>query len=449
MPSAEARNRRPHPLRHRDFRLLFTGRALSLLGDAVVPTALSLAVLRATGSTAALALVLGCAMLPKLLLLPVGGVLADRFRARTLALTTDLVRCASQLLVGLQLLGQDPSLAVLATAEAVGGAASAFAMPCLYPLVTGTVEATDRQRANALVATAESAGRLGGPALAGLLVLTVGPGWAFLLDAATFALSACLLALLRVTHVPLAARSFLADLVEGWTQVSSRAWYWPSLLAHAVHNVALSMLLVLGPAVAVGQLGGEGVWVAVVQAGGVGLLVGNALSSRVYPRRPVLTVNLLGLLFCLPLALFAAAAPAPWTIASYGVAMAGLGYLNPTWQTTVQNAIPPTALARVTSYDWLLSLAAMPVGYTLGPWAASQWGTAVPLTAAAVLASAGAATAAVPAVRRFTSDGPRPAGGADGADVADVAPGPSSSPGPRPDPGPQAADGPPAGATPG
>ncbi|MGI5349281.1 hypothetical protein ACQEU8_13945 [Streptomyces sp. CA-250714] len=115
----------PHPLRQRAFRVLLTGRALSLLGDAVVPAALALAVLRATGSASALALVLGCAMVPKLVLLPVGGVLADRLRARTVALTTDLVRCASQLFVGLQPLGGDPSLAVLATAEAVGGTASA------------------------------------------------------------------------------------------------------------------------------------------------------------------------------------------------------------------------------------------------------------------------------------------------------------------------------------
>ncbi|NSC23501.1 MFS transporter [Streptomyces albus subsp. chlorinus] len=390
----------------RDFRVLFAGRALSLLGDAVVPAALALAVLRATGSTSALALVLGCAMVPKLVLLPVGGVLADRLRARTVALLTDLVRCASQVLAGLQLLGGEPSLGVLAAAETVGGAASAFAMPCLYPLVAGTVRAEARQRANALMATAESATRLGGPALAGLLVLTAGPGWAFLLDAATFAVSACLLATLRVAHVPLPRQPFRADLAQGWREVTGRDWYWPSLLAHAVSNLCLSVLLVLGPAVAVARLGGEGVWVATVQAGAVGLLAGNALSSRLRPRRPVLAANALGTLFALPLALFAAAAPAPWTVTSYGVAMVGLGYLNPTWQTTVQNAIPPTALARVTSYDWLLSLAAVPLGYALAPWAAERWGTGAPLAAAALLTGVGAATAAVPGVRRFAPDRP-------------------------------------------
>ena len=75
-----------HPLRNHSFRLLFLGRTLSALGDAVVPAALALAVLRATGSTGALAVVLAAAMVPRLVLLPLGGVVADRFDARRVAL---------------------------------------------------------------------------------------------------------------------------------------------------------------------------------------------------------------------------------------------------------------------------------------------------------------------------------------------------------------------------
>jgi MFS family permease len=94
-----------HPLRLRTFRLLFVGRTLSALGDAVVPAALAIAISRATGSASALAIVLACAMLPRLLLLPVGGVIGDRFDARKVALATDLVRCAAQLFVGRELIG--------------------------------------------------------------------------------------------------------------------------------------------------------------------------------------------------------------------------------------------------------------------------------------------------------------------------------------------------------
>ncbi len=143
-------------------------------------------------------------MVPKLLLLPLGGVVGDRLDARTVALTTDLVRCATQLLVGVQLLGGSPGLAVLAVAEACGGAAGAFAMPTVAPLVKGTVAAgaAPRQRGDGV---AQSATRLAGPALAGTLVLTVGAGWAFVLDAATFGVSALLLTAVRVERVPIPA----------------------------------------------------------------------------------------------------------------------------------------------------------------------------------------------------------------------------------------------------
>ncbi|MFE5092984.1 MFS transporter [Streptomyces sp. NPDC056638] len=392
----------PHPLRTRAFRLLFIGRTLSLLGDSAIPTALSLAVYLATGSTGALALVLGCAMIPKLLLLPLGGVVGDRFNARTVALTTDLVRCATQLFVGAELLGGSPALWQIALAEAIGGAAGAFAMPTVSPLIRGTVAESGLLRANSLMAVVNSATRLGGPALAGALILTAGPGWAFVLDGASFAVSAALLSAMKVRHVPIPRRSLLTDLKEGWSEVRGRDWYWTSLIAHAVWNGAAAVLMTVGPALFVRELGGKEVWVALLQTGAAGLLLGSLLAGRAHPRRPVLIANLGLATYALPLGLLAVHAPVVVTIAAYGIAQAGLGFLNPVWETSVQSAVPAHALARVTSYDWLLSLGAMPLGYALAPLAASAWGAEVPLAVAAVAVGAAClATAAVPGVRRF------------------------------------------------
>ncbi|MFJ7490630.1 MFS transporter [Streptomyces sp. NPDC097727] len=396
----------PHPLRTRAFRLLFIGRTLSLLGDSAIPTALSLAVYLATGSTGALALVLGCAMIPKLLLLPLGGVVGDRFNARTVALTTDLVRCATQLFVGAELLGGSPALWQIALAEAIGGAAGAFAMPTVSPLIRGTVAESGLLRANSLMAVVNSATRLGGPALAGALILTAGPGWAFVLDGASFAVSAALLSAMKVRHVPIPRRSLLTDLKEGWSEVRGRDWYWTSLIAHAVWNGAAAVLMTVGPALFVRELGGKGVWVALLQTGAAGLLLGSLLAGRARPRRPVLIANLGLATYALPLGLLAVHAPVAVTIAAYGIAQAGLGFLNPVWETSVQSAVPAHALARVTSYDWLLSLGAMPLGYALAPLAASAWGAEVPLAVAAVAVGAAClATAAVPGVRRFGAPG--------------------------------------------
>lgn len=391
-----------HPLRTRSFRLLFVGRSLSLLGDAAIPAALSIAVYLATGSTGALALVLACAMVPKLLLLPLGGVVGDRFNARTVALTTDLVRCVTQLFVGAELLSGTPALWQIAVAEAIGGAAGAFSMPTVSPLIRGTVDESGLLRANALMAVVSSATRIGGPAVAGALVFTAGPGWAFVLDGASFAVSAALLAAIDVRHVPLPRRSVIADLKEGWGEVRGRDWYWTSLLAHAAWNGAAAVLMTLGPALFLRDLGGEGAWVAFLQTGAVGLLIGSLVAGRARPRRPVLTANLGGALYALPLCLLAAHAPVAVAVTAYGIALAGLGFLNPVWETAVQSAVPAHTLARVTSYDWLLSLGAMPLGYALAPLAASAWGPEVPLAVAGLVVGAAClATAAVPGVRHF------------------------------------------------
>lgn len=318
------------------------GRTLSLVDDAVVPAALALALLRATGSASALGIVLACAMVPRLVLLPVGGVMADRFNARTVAVCTDLVRCAMQLFTGFQLLSGHPHIVLVAAAEMLGAAASAFAMPTMSPLVSGTLPAETRQRANSLLGTANSLAKLGGPAVAGMLIWAAGPGWAFVLDAATFAASAALLASVRVPHVKPPKRSFRADLVEGWAEVRSHDWYWSSLIVHGLWCFTASVFLALGPAVAVHSLGGEETWVAVLQSGSVGLLLGSLAASRTRLRRPVLAGDLALTLYALPLGLLAVPAPAPVVIAAYGVGMAGLGFLGPVWETAVQNSGPST-----------------------------------------------------------------------------------------------------------
>ncbi|WP_327353918.1 MFS transporter [Streptomyces sp. NBC_01304] len=394
----------PHPLRTPAFRLLFLGRSLSLVGDAAIPLALSFAVLSVTRSASAMAIVLASAMVPKLLLLPIGGVAGDWFNAKTVALTTDVIRAASQLFVGYELLSGEPQLWQLALAEAIGGAASAFALPTLPSLITGTVEKKEQlHRANALLGVVTTSSRVGGPVVAAVLVGLAGPGLAFVLDGLSFVVSALLLGMTPVRPVSVQRRSLRADLAEGWQEVRSRDWYWTSLIGHSAWNGAAAVLMTLGPGLAVGELGGKGTWTALVIVGGVGLVLGSLLAGRARPRRPVMTANLGLATYAVPLVLLGAQAPAALIIATYGLAQAALGFLMPIWETSVQSAIPATALARVTSYDWLLSLGAMPLGYVLAPLAADAWGPAVPLwIAAGLVGVACAGTAAVPGVRRFT-----------------------------------------------
>ncbi|MFF5663248.1 MFS transporter [Streptomyces griseofuscus] len=401
-----------HPLRLRDFRLLFASRTMSTLSDALVPTALSLAVIEVTGSATALAVVLGCALGARLLALPVAGVVADRYNTRWVAFGADLTRVATQALVAVQLIGGHPSIPLIATAQAVAGVASAVSLPNLAPLVTRAVPGPgpERQKANSLMGVAKSISQLAGPALAGALIWAVGIGWVFVLDSAAFAVSATMLLLVRLNWdrpPPGARRAILAGLVEGWAEVRARDWYWISLIAHATWNFAANILLTLGPLVAVTRLGGQGTWIAVTQAGGIGLLAGSLLAGRARPRRPILAGNLVLASYAVPLTLFAIGAPVPVLVAGYGVAMAGLGFLNPTWQTAVQTAVPQRVLARVSSYDWLVSLAAQPLGVILAPIALHAWGARLPFALTAVLvATVCVAAALAPGVRNLRLEQP-------------------------------------------
>jgi hypothetical protein len=413
------------PLRNRNFRLLWLGYALSVFGDYVVPAALTLAVVRATGSAAALALVLGCATVPRLILLPLGGVVADRWPPRRVAVVTDVTRGVTQLVIGIELLTGTFRLTDLAVAGAISGAASAFALPTRSPLVAATVRAEDRAGSNALLGVSTGAARVLGPAVAGALVLTSGAGWAFMVDAATFAVSGLALSAIRIAPADrtgpvdtAARRPMHRDLIDGWAELRRHDWLWTSLIGHASWNLAAAVLLTLGPLIAVRQLGGELVWVAVLQAGAVGLLAGSLLAMRIGGTgrfrlritRPVLVANLSLSLYTLPLALLAVAAPAPALLIAYSLALAALGFLNPVWDTAVQQHIPADRLARVSAYDHLVSLAAMPLGYALAAPAAAALGNAVPLgVAAVVVLVTTAGTALVPGVRNLRA-GPAPLG---------------------------------------
>jgi MFS family permease len=134
------------------------------------------------------------------------------------ALASDVVAGFAQLAIGLILLSGHLAIAPVAVAAAVGGAASAFGVPATLPLVSGTVDPPARKAANSLLGAAGSAASVAGPAIAGALIFTVGAGWAFALDAATFAVSAGTLSVIRVRYTPVPA----ARCVASWQPAGPR-----------------------------------------------------------------------------------------------------------------------------------------------------------------------------------------------------------------------------------
>jgi MFS family permease len=294
------------------FRLFFFGQGISAVGDRITSVALAFAVLDLTGSVKDLGIVLAAQTVPLVLFLLPGGVWSDRVSRRALMLASDLVRAGAQ--------GASAALLVTGTAhvwqlvvlQAVYGTAAALFGPASQALLPQTVASADLQQANALMAISANVANVGGPAVAGVLVATIGPGWGLAFDAGTFVASAAFLALMRVQVVtPAAARtSTLSELRVGWRSFSSRTWLWSSVAILMGANAVGQSVSVLGPEVARLSLGGPAAWAAISTARGIGAVLGGAVGLRWHPRFPlraVFAVSLLGSPALL--VLLAAAAP--------------------------------------------------------------------------------------------------------------------------------------------
>jgi MFS family permease len=390
------------PLEERPYRLLWVGQTTSALGDALVGVALAFAVLELGGSASDLGLVFAARTVSSVVFVLVGGVWADRLPRRAVMLAADTVRASVQAVVAALLLSGAAEIWHLGVAGFVSGAASAFFIPAAVGLVPDTVAPERLQQANALMAVSRNAAEIGGPAVSGVLVAWIGPGWVFALDAGSYAASTLTLLALRVAAgAALELRqSFLADLRDGWREVASRTWLWVSLIGDSVANVGMACFYVLGPVVAARELGGSEDWGAIVTAGAIGGLLGGALALRWRPRRPL--VASYALLFLATLQLLALVPPLPTALvaAASVCAYVAIGFSGTVWDTTLQQHVPRAALSRVGSIDWMVSLVFRPAAYALvGPAVLLAGLDAVLIGGAALLAAAAAAALSVPSVR--------------------------------------------------
>ncbi|MEV4109162.1 MFS transporter [Nonomuraea sp. NPDC049695] len=386
---------------------LLIGRCLSALATALIPTTLTLAVLRATGDGGALGIVLASEMVPLLLFLPVGGVLADRIRPERVALLADLTRCLSQAAIAVELLLGVNRLLDLAVLSAVAGVAIAFGSPAVPRLVVAVVPGADRLRMNARIGVATSLSAVVAPALAGTVTLAAGPGWAAALTAALFACSALTLGGIRTpaaSHVGKVS-SFGRDVAEGWREVRGRRWFLACTLAHGVWHFMAGLFLTLAPVTAVRELGGEVSWTVIVQSGTVGLVLGVLAVPRLPIRRPLAVVQAGAACYLLPMVALAVTAPTAVMAGAYFVAMFGLGLLSPLWETVVADEIPEQALGRVRSFDQLISFASRPFGLAVAaPLAGVTGVTALALTGGVLVAAANLA-AILPSRRHAPAEG--------------------------------------------
>ncbi|MFI1652945.1 MFS transporter [Streptomyces avidinii] len=421
------------PLWDRRFTLYFTARAVSLLGDAMMPVAAALAV-GALYGVSGVGLVLGTWTGTFVLLVLFGGVFADRFGARRMMVGADLVRVLTQGVLAVAFFAGTPPFWLLVTMAALAGAAVAMFLPGANGMVLQV--AREPQRANATLKVADALAHLLGPALAGLLITLTSAGTVYTIDAGTFLLSAVCLALIRFapgaagtatsagagagadagavagTSVvdPPSARTGGAlrrDLRQGWREFRARTWMWAVILIWMGYGVLVfGPLVPLGSALVGARLGPNAYGLA-VSCLGAGTVLGGLLAIPLRPARPLAAGTVaMALYTALPLCV-ALGADLPLLLAGHVLGGAAIAFWSVMWATSVQTHTPPGVLNRVTAYELAGSVSGIALGQILaGPATALASPSRLLLVSAGACLVGCAALFAIPAIRTLRRAAP-------------------------------------------
>ncbi|TDD25176.1 MFS transporter [Kribbella turkmenica] len=394
------------PLRHRDYRLLWTGLAVALLGSGLWLVALAWQVIELGGGPVQLSVVTTAYSIGLVVCVLFGGIAADRLSQRSVIIAADTVRGLVLLVVaGLALSGL---LEVwhLAGAAVLIGAGEAFLIPAYTALVPKLLPADELLAANGLEGTLRPlAQQATGPALGGLAIAALSPGVAILVTALTYFFSAgCVLAMrvpssgfepvepgdVEDTGEKADARTVFGDLREGWRYVRQTRWLLASLLFGTVFVLLiLGPLEVLLPFAVRDQLGGgPSDFGLVLAAFGIGGAAGALLiSSRSLPRRYLTVMTLLWGVGSLPFAVLGFARDLWMMMAGAAVVGVTSSAAMVIWGTLLQRRVPDHLRGRIASLDFFVSLLLMPLSMAL----AGPAGAVLGLTAVFLIAGIGPA----------------------------------------------------------
>lgn len=373
------------PLSVRNFRLLWIGESISLLGDQFYMIALPWLVLQLTGSALALGSVMALAAIPRALFMLIGGALVDRFSPRAVMLASNFARLVLVALLSGLVLTNNIQIEIMYVFALAFGLADAFYFPAQTAIVPQLLAEDQLQAGNTFVqGTAQLSGLLG-PVLAGILIAllghsatadntptTQGIGIAFGVDTLSFVASLLCLSLMRI---PAASRkageqqNVIASIKAGfaylWSQSILRIFF---LLIIAMNFLVLGPIIVGIPVLANTRLAeGAAAFGIIMSAFGGGALLGIILSN-VVPLKPqrmgtsmLLIISLLGFGIALMPLLPSTALTAVLTLV---MGMAN-GYTTIALFTWMQKRIPQELMGRVMSLILFSSVGLAPISNAL------------------------------------------------------------------------------------
>jgi MFS family permease len=391
IPQSPGRGRAFSALRHRDFRLLFSGQSVSLIGDAAFLTALGWKTftLAGAGKIGLVLAVQGAGLLTTLL---IGGSLADRYERRRMMIVSDVWRFAAVGAISLLDGTGHLSLASLVVLAGFAGLGDGLFYPAVGGIIPLVVDAAHLPSANSLMGVARWGGFVVGPPLAGFLYHGAGSSWVFGIDALSFLLSAALMLMARPRAIePEPSEGTFREIMAGARYTARIPWLWVTITLFAVIlMLQLAPQQVLLPKLVKDHFGrGVGSYAALSAMVGVGTVCGTLIFGHLQPRRRRGVLSY-WLWFFNSLAI-AGMALAPWYYLAGGLALTRglcIGFGVALWETMLQELVPSSLLGRVVSLDFFGSFGLMPIGLAI-------WGGLAgvappgPMIAAGALISAG------------------------------------------------------------
>ncbi len=404
-------------LRDRDFARFFAGYATSLLGTSMSSLAVSFAVLGNGGTASDLGRILAAGIVPQVLFMLGGGVIADRLGRRPVMLGADAVRCAAQAALAGAVLAGLLALWVFILLALARGTGDAVFTPALTGLTAELAPPDGLVNANALLTAARSAAAVAGgagrcPGRAGRPWHCPRPGRRLVRGqrAGPRVAPATAAGPAQPGRAGRASQSYLGDLRDGWAEFRGRAWLVITTVQFTLFNLLTwGPFLLLGPVLCRDYLGGAGAWGAVMACYGGGSVLGALLALGRRPRRPMVAATVAAFGYGVPCALLALRGPLP--VVAAGALVAGIGSaLGGTFAAAAeQQQLPPGVLARVSAFQTVTAFAFGPLAFAAaGPVAAVLGAGTVLGFGAAWSTLSCAVVLALPAVRAVSAP-PSPA----------------------------------------
>jgi len=369
------------PLRHRDFRLLWTGQTVSSFGDNVQNVAMPFQLLALGATPLQLGIAVAIDTAASIAFLLVGGAIADRVPRRTLIIASDVLGgCVVGIVALLSATGQLRIEHVYVAAVALG-AADAFLRPAYTAIIADLVPGDVLRAGNAARLLGRSLARIAGPTVGGLAVAFGGPALAFGINTLTFVFSfATLMLATPVRRILASTTSLIRDIREGFGYVFSVRWIWTTITYFMLVNVAyVGQSGVMTPLLVRDVLSGNAETFGVlISAYGVGTIVASVVVAQLTIRRPGRLLFAFELLAAICVLAIGLVPILPAVVVFMALTGVGLASSTVIWEAMLQRHVPENLLGRVASIDLLGNSLINPIG---------------PLAAAALVGSIGAAGA--------------------------------------------------------